>query len=397
MRKRTVFWRAAAALLVFALLLPAFGSAMATVHPRPKDEGDEPAYDMMGYVYDKWILFDSNDPSNWIYYVDPDTYSFCNPFVTGNVVSGSVNIDGTIYVSTSDMNGLYEATASHLFMFDENMVPTDLGLFSAPKENIPNEYWNSFLTVNSMYYDETEGNVYAVAAYCYCGPDNQADWWDSIWGIAQIDIETREVEFLCKWTYMGDEDWIGYFWPISVAYERETGSLLVIEGWSNSVVRLNPDAPMEYETVCYLPHYASMMAMGMIEGFEPVPMYIDHDANTLLVSTYIGSDCICWLSKIDLSTGEVIYDYSTNLGDDAITPDAYGTWKCLMEYNPGNLITLGDADGNGDVTVTDALLVMRYAMGIIGELANMEAADVNNSGDVDVTDALLIMRIVMGV
>lgn len=393
MRKRTVFWRAAAALLVFALLLPAFGSAMATVHPRPKDEDNEPEYDMMAFVYDRWIVFDSNNPAIWEYCDDPDTPCFPDPFDVGYIVSGGVNIDGTIYVSTTDMTGNFDER-NQLYMMDENMHPIALGGFSAPKENIPNEYGNCYLMVFSMSYDELKGNVYAVAYYNIL--DGSGNWIDSIYGIARLDIETREAEFLCKWTYMGDEDWVGYFWPVSVAYDRETESFLVIEAWSNALVRLKPEAPMEYETVCILPHEATQMALGIIEQFDPVPMYIDHETNSLWISTFIGTNCDSWLTEIDLDTGNVIYDVLTNRG--WIMPDGtYGTWKCLMKYQPNTPVCLGDADGNGNVTVTDALLVMRYAMGIIGELANMEAADVNNSGNIDVTDALLIMRIVMGV
>ena len=55
----------------------------------------------------------------------------------------------------------------------------------------------------------------------------------------------------------------------------------------------------------------------------------------------------------------------------------------------------GDADGDGAVTITDALLAMRCAMGVT---QNDSAAmvDVNGSGDADVADALLIMRFAMG-
>ena len=56
----------------------------------------------------------------------------------------------------------------------------------------------------------------------------------------------------------------------------------------------------------------------------------------------------------------------------------------------------GDVNGDGNVDITDALLVLRYALGLMPELPVMEAADVNGSGTVDMTDALIILRVSLG-
>ena len=58
---------------------------------------------------------------------------------------------------------------------------------------------------------------------------------------------------------------------------------------------------------------------------------------------------------------------------------------------------LGDVDGNGNVEGVDALIVMRYAMGILDELENPEAANVNGDENVDLMDALIILRMAMGI
>ena len=58
---------------------------------------------------------------------------------------------------------------------------------------------------------------------------------------------------------------------------------------------------------------------------------------------------------------------------------------------------LGDVDFDGDVDITDALLTMRYAMGIITFTPEQLAvADMDGNGSVNITDALLIMRTAMG-
>ena len=57
----------------------------------------------------------------------------------------------------------------------------------------------------------------------------------------------------------------------------------------------------------------------------------------------------------------------------------------------------GDADGNGEVNYMDALLVLRYSVGL-EELskATIELCDVDKTGDLSYMDALLILRYSVG-
>ncbi|MBR0157191.1 MAG: hypothetical protein IJM20_06720 [Clostridia bacterium] len=58
----------------------------------------------------------------------------------------------------------------------------------------------------------------------------------------------------------------------------------------------------------------------------------------------------------------------------------------------------GDVDINGEVTVTDALLALRMAMGILpANDDNVAHGDMNGNGSIDVTDAVLILRMAMGI
>ena len=55
----------------------------------------------------------------------------------------------------------------------------------------------------------------------------------------------------------------------------------------------------------------------------------------------------------------------------------------------------GDANANGAVEVNDALITLRFAMGLIGTIPSFQAADVDGDGTLTVNDALKILRAAM--
>ena len=58
---------------------------------------------------------------------------------------------------------------------------------------------------------------------------------------------------------------------------------------------------------------------------------------------------------------------------------------------------LGDVTDDGEVTVVDALLILRYVIGLTNLTSEQRAlADVNHDGAVNTVDALLVMRFVIG-
>lgn len=57
----------------------------------------------------------------------------------------------------------------------------------------------------------------------------------------------------------------------------------------------------------------------------------------------------------------------------------------------------GDADGNGEVDIADALLTLRCAMGLLGfDEGQTAACDLDGDGVITIADALIIMRTAMG-
>lgn len=82
----------------------------------------------------------------------------------------------------------------------------------------------------------------------------------------------------------------------------------------------------------------------------------------------------------------VVEDYADPHGQGRIT---------IVPYEQSTIY--GDVNGDGEINMVDALLVMRHAMGLdeIGE-GNIPYADVNNDGVIDMADALIIARFAMG-
>ncbi|MBQ5487874.1 MAG: hypothetical protein IIT70_03345, partial [Clostridia bacterium] len=92
-----------------------------------------------------------------------------------------------------------------------------------------------------------------------------------------------------------------------------------------------------------------------------------------------------------------------NLEDELLSEDEYfniadiADTVLIAKFTGAFQILPGDVDGDGEVTVADALLALRSSMGLI-ELDNAQWAAANVDGDEEVTvaDALLILRASMG-
>ncbi len=108
---------------------------------------------------------------------------------------------------------------------------------------------------------------------------------------------------------------------------------------------------------------------------------------------------------------------SANTIIDTDGSDGY-TGDYVVVYNPSedpeNWLTTGDMEGrietslecpapaaglwnDGKVDSIDALLVLRYASGVIEGGLDAATADVNNDGRVDSADALMILRFALGI
>ncbi|MBR3298662.1 MAG: S8 family serine peptidase [Clostridia bacterium] len=82
-------------------------------------------------------------------------------------------------------------------------------------------------------------------------------------------------------------------------------------------------------------------------------------------------------------------DYSVNTGADT----AYLDDVCLTSESG----MMGDSNNNGTVEVADALLAMRFSMGLIGENdLSVHNADMDENGTISIGDAVVILRTALG-
>ena len=56
----------------------------------------------------------------------------------------------------------------------------------------------------------------------------------------------------------------------------------------------------------------------------------------------------------------------------------------------------GDVNGDGSVTITDAVAIVNKILGNVSENLNETAADVNGDGQITITDAVGVVNIVLG-
>lgn len=102
---------------------------------------------------------------------------------------------------------------------------------------------------------------------------------------------------------------------------------------------------------------------------------------------YFAEDCV------------FMFDGNPDLADpEGFMPHPYfeGDWfvrSVAMTCESGNELIPGDVNGDGTVDVSDALLALRAAMGLVGLTdGQMEFADMNGDGECGVDDAVVILR-----
>lgn len=135
----------------------------------------------------------------------------------------------------------------------------------------------------------------------------------------------------------------------------------------------------------------------------------DPDGNDILVSTQTSFDITEFcditapMSVVVPADGSVDVNVEIQLSDDIMeyfeayyVSGAYVEGFIQLHAADEGASGMGDANADGEVTVEDALLIMRYAAEFTS-LSNPAVCDINGDGMVDMTDALLVYRHVLGI
>ena len=121
------------------------------------------------------------------------------------------------------------------------------------------------------------------------------------------------------------------------------------------------------------------------EPFDPTHQYSQGCMIAPLEGYYLADDCIYHFNGSAELVDSVTVSYF---------PDCRFVQSVPMNCGSADV---GDVDADGSVTISDALLALRCAMGLL-ELTDdqLAAADVDGSYDVSTADALMILRCAMG-
>ncbi len=113
----------------------------------------------------------------------------------------------------------------------------------------------------------------------------------------------------------------------------------------------------------------------------------DYDMGNIRAEAAEGSSFIGWFDTADPEGEPISTSVQINLRN-----FTYTDVTAVFEAN----VTLGDANGDGEVNILDALLIMRHLIECTdeGEL-DLESCDVNQDGELSLIDALLVLRISM--
>ncbi|MBQ4429803.1 MAG: S8 family serine peptidase [Clostridia bacterium] len=118
---------------------------------------------------------------------------------------------------------------------------------------------------------------------------------------------------------------------------------------------------------------------------------------TSMASPHAAAACAMLKSRDpEMSADEIMSAIKNAAVDRGIAGGGTGV-LCMTALIGEITIIPGDADGSGSVDVADALLALRYSMGLIDAAQIIiSAADINQDGTVTVSDAIIILRKAMG-
>ena len=114
-----------------------------------------------------------------------------------------------------------------------------------------------------------------------------------------------------------------------------------------------------------------------------------------LTTIYVGDN---WNTESVDNSEEMFLNCLTIVGQDGTTYDEESTDKTKAHYDEGGYLTKkvsilrGDANGDGEVNMTDAMYIANYILGNPDTDFDIEAADANLDGEINLQDVMFIVN-----
>lgn len=145
-----------------------------------------------------------------------------------------------------------------------------------------------------------------------------------------------------------------------------------------------------------LPNSLTRIGYGIIAGDKNLQEVISHIQNPFQVSNYTFMLRSDWNNE---TQQETIFPHTATLYVPKGTKSAYenaGGWDMFAAIMEQDVVAgSGDANGDGRLTATDAVTIIRYILGESPAGFDAEAADVNGDGQVTVTDAVQVINMIL--
>lgn len=183
---------------------------------------------------------------------------------------------------------------------------------------------------------------------------------------------------------------------------NDKGRLVAALTWYETFTGISAlDAKVDLATVIGTVGDTTGVAVGVTEEESLLMRTAAHEAAALFKKANETQLAIEAIGTVTKESGEAIAKANalrTELGDDDLLPNLQtliDANEAYEEFAPDEEFVAGDIDGNGDVDLSDVVVLAQYAAGW-DVTCNEAALDVDGSGMVDLNDVVLLAQYVAG-
>ena len=130
-----------------------------------------------------------------------------------------------------------------------------------------------------------------------------------------------------------------------------------------------------------------------VQAGNVLRFYLDHPATIQIFSATTGQEVYSAEGDDTTTQGEI--QVPANDTYYLVVHDPSSSYYTNVTLNYNLIGRLGDVDGNGSLTIADAIAVVNHILGMTPDKFIEDAADVNRSGKVTIADAVGIVNIVL--